>query len=456
MCSRGDLMKKFFIVLFGLFVVTQASAMIQPTEEQVQQWRNDYVEHQSKCPENIPLYNNYGDCYSCDDIRSVRMAVGTGDFCSKICSNRKMVAQQKPVGNGRIYCVLSEAPGPDYVFDENTVGWITHNKMEKRSINEVVKNQAHNKMEEIINKVKKNPALNRPYCYTCSEARIKPGANSCPDDKPLYLVETGCMSCEEYDKNWQNFSDIGGCEKCPNIKEEKCKYKKPPYISVNGQLVNLYSERVQSPETTKVLYQHYEQKQSECPSDRPLYEYISQKCYSCDESESVAVGIQELSVYCGKICPNREIKNKKNIVRGLNGTNAVCVLKEAPSDEFMYNDYFGWVKKCPDDKPLYVNKECVSCDYYDRLGSDKPRNNILGCDKCSNIPHTTCFYKYTIDDISLKTIKQKKQQTACPDDTPVQRVGGDCLACDKIDRWTVVQSGCEKCNMKTDGHFCRE
>ena len=279
---------------------------------------------------------------------------------------------------------------------------ITHNKREKGSINEVGKNQVHNKAEEIINKMKTNPVLNRPHCYTCSETRIQPESNSCPDDKPLYLVETGCMSCEEYDKNWQNFSDIGGCEKCPNIKEEKCKYKKPPYISVNGQLVNLYSERVQSPETTKALYQYYEQKQSECPPDRPLYAYIPQKCYSCDEIESVAVGIQELSFYCDKICPNREIKNRKSIVTGTNGTSAVCVLKDAPSDEFTYNDYLGWIKKCSDDKPLYINNECVSCDYYDGLVNKNNPDNIPGCDKCPNIPNKQCVYKYLIDDTSKK------------------------------------------------------
>lgn len=64
----------------------------------------------------------------------------------------------------------------------------------------------------------------------------------------------------------------------------------------------------ESAEESKTQYEIYQLK---CPDNKPLYAgsgpYGSEKCHSCDETESLHMPNMYLDEYCSKICPNREI-----------------------------------------------------------------------------------------------------------------------------------------------------
>ncbi len=165
-------MKKFFIVLLCL-IITMPALAIKPPKEYVEKWQKEYEDKLAKCPADKPLYTQYG-CISCNDVHSFMIPSYTGDFCSQICPNRKSTikAYFGATDIWSTYCVLKDAPGPDFYFDEYTQSW------------------------------------------------IKP--KNCPDDKPLY-VNGECMACNEY-KNLKNIKNVFGCEKCPNkiIKGNSC------------------------------------------------------------------------------------------------------------------------------------------------------------------------------------------------------------------------------------------
>ncbi|MBO4708102.1 MAG: hypothetical protein J5594_06090 [Elusimicrobiaceae bacterium] len=156
-------MKKFFIVLLCLIITIPALA-IKPPKEYVEKWRKEYKDNLAKCPADKPIYTGYGECRSCNEIDSFTIPPFIGDFCSQICPNRKTALKVIPGSDiFATYCVLKDAPGPDFHFDEHSKSWVKPN---------------------------------------------------CPDDKPLYF-EGKCIACNEY-KNWDNVKNVLGCEKCSN------------------------------------------------------------------------------------------------------------------------------------------------------------------------------------------------------------------------------------------------
>lgn len=166
-------------------------------------------------------------------------------------------------------------------------------------------------------------------------------------------------------------------------------------------------------------------KTPDCPDDKPLYSFGDKQCYSCDTTETIFN-----KAGCNK-CSNR-----KNVRLGLGvDWDMFCVLKQAPNNEFVFDEYYGWIKKCSEDKPLYVNGECISCDSYTRQVTAK---ELPGCDKCKNF------------------VKHDKRCFLCPDDAPLileQLSGGhmirQCAPCDSKD---IAIAGCEKCENRISVH----
>ena len=173
-------MKKFFIILICLTIAMPALARVKPRRADLEKWRREkeYMSNWTKCPSDKPIYTVDGKCHSCDDINSfIIPSFTTSDFCSRVCPNRKSIRKviYRVAETWTTYCVLKDAPGQHFYFDEDdTMSWIDN------------------------------------------------GRKICPDDKPLYF-EGKCLACNEY-KNWDNVKNISLCEKCPNKvkKDESC------------------------------------------------------------------------------------------------------------------------------------------------------------------------------------------------------------------------------------------
>ena len=210
--------------------------------------------------------------------------------------------------------------------------------------------------------------------------------------------------------------------------------------------VSAFGDMMMGPSEIRRLKSDYEQKASKCPEDKPLYSWDVDKCYSCDTTESVEFGLAKgrLQEFCSKICPNRQF------VGGSGKTyryslNEYCVLKDAPGEDWVLDteiDWVGWIKKCPEDKPLYVDGECIACDEFNNW--DKV-SGVPGCEKCPNVV------------INSEDDKYGNCRFKCPDDRPLLldkfQKGGACVPCDyngehpfNLER--NIDDGCERCPNK--------
>ena len=83
----------------------------------------------------------------------------------------------------------------------------------------------------------------------------------------------------------------------------------------------------------------YESHRLQCPSDKPLYSFISQKCYSCDDFSSFDL-VDEVE-QCEEICPNR------NRLKTQTSGRVKCFLKDAPSSDYILTTDLNWEGRCP-------------------------------------------------------------------------------------------------------------
>ena len=235
-----------------------------------------------------------------------------------------------------------------------------------------------------------------------SENYLQKQFQKCTAEKPLLLGGGLCASCDTDDRV------LLGCEKCPNrIKVNGTCYKKchddKQLLMLNGNCdtcdadgIGIYGyEKCNNRET--IDGKCYKK----CPDDKPLL-MTDGNCETCDAKEIIYGGkFGKFIIHGCEKCPNTEMVNSK------------CY------------------DKCPKDKPLrLISGKCVSCNT-DDIGTS-------GYEKCTN-----------------REIIDGKGYKQCPDDKPIMTFDGNCVACNAIGKWDLVQSGCEKCNKKQDGKFCR-
>jgi len=133
--------------------------------------------------------------------------------------------------------------------------------------------------------------------------------------------------------------------------------------------------------------------------------------------------------------------------------------EKCPNRKFIDGNCY---QKCPDDYPVLASTgNCYKCDIAKTVIGIKI---LSGWEKCSSgekvekeekiIEFVNTDNKQS-NEIKTENVIPSKSQNQCPDDKPVLMFSGECAACDAVGKWDVVQSGCEKCNKKQDGHFCR-
>lgn len=124
----------------------------------------------------------------------------------------------------------------------------------------------------------------------------------------------------------------------------------------------------------------YKDNLAKCPTDKPLYTKNGE-CRSCNDPLSFEIpGFTD--EFCSQICPNR--KSIRKVPAGVIGYwDTYCVLKNASNEESK-------TKNCPDDKPLYVDGECMPCNEYKNWDNVK---NVLGYEKCTKGKNTPPFKK---------------------------------------------------------------
>ena len=86
-----------------------------------------------------------------------------------------------------------------------------------------------------------------------------------------------------------------------------------------------------SPDEEARAKRQYEKGLARCPKDKPLYN--GEKCYSCDELQSVLIAGY---MKCSEICPNRHSRYE---------CMPRCILNNPPDNSYTYAECQGWVKK---------------------------------------------------------------------------------------------------------------
>lgn len=418
------------------------------------------VQHSCSDSED-PLGDKEGNCYPCDT--SYNINVGENGQCSEICPNRTKT--------GYGYCVLScssekplvDANGDCYSCDVSSSVYVGENGQ----CTEICPNRTKTEGGACQLPCSKEAPLQLAHggCASCNSQYAYVGENGqcnevcpnnqlvngyctpvCPNDKPLAANGSNCYACDYTAKTaagMLNVGETGLCsEICPDrIKDQdnhcimncghgiyadkpltdyygncySCDTQDAVQIRSGGKCTEVCSNREYSSgssSTTCVL-------SSSCSKDNPL-QGVNGKCYACNTSESVQVGVRGK---CEATCPNR--------VHTKRGYCALPCSASAPLmlwDGRCYScDYSGSVStatgecsevcpnrmingsgycvlSCPADNPLYdvSNNVCKPCSSDVFVGENgkcgevcpgKIKNGILCYSSCpSDAPLTRSNY----------------------------------------------------------------
>ena len=211
-------MKKLFLVILGLIIITPLFAAISPLDRKIQKAQIEYNQKQMKCPDDKPLFVN-GACMACNEYKNWNDVAGIlgcekcknsnscfGNHCCLNCPSDRPVL----LSNGScVPCNYKSTNGPRYDVIKGQEKCYIKCPKEKPLLMTNGKCASCNVKDYNVSGCEKCPnrQMRHNVCYF-----------TCPDNKPVLLRTGTCKTCNqilrEY-KNLPNYNVLSGWEKCP-------------------------------------------------------------------------------------------------------------------------------------------------------------------------------------------------------------------------------------------------
>ena len=200
----------------------------------------------------------------------------------------------------------------------------------------------------------------------------------------------------------------------------------------------VFADILRSPEEEAAAKRRIEAAERKCPKDKPLFS--GEGCYSCNALETI--GSSRYSK-CTEVCPNRVARYE---------CGPACILKQAPSPDYIYVQCQGWVKRCTsglqgEDGKCYKCSDIKFSEYGEGLNISK--KDCLSCPNTQYVEGYGCLpacpYGKPVLDLHNKICRSCSdkiftKRSKCKDD--------DCDI-DAVEVW-----GCSKCHKKLNNALC--